>query len=240
MRRRMHVRPTRPSHRDAHRVSDHASPQLVKTHHGWEDRQPGGVGRGPALRPQLVRFQVENRRLRTLPPAVGLDRLVKLVEPPSHRVDDDRVPVAALPQPVALHVIQRHPPPLVVDRPALDRHAVGHGKRPVVRLLRVKRDLHRNQLLIRRHQHKPHVAVVAQRLLGPDRRDNPPRVRMGRPPRNVLVPRVVVQRTPARIARILFGLRVYPNTTGRVSSPYPPPRRNTSPPSTPARPPAQE
>ena len=90
------VRPARPPHRHPHRVPHHAAFQLVVADHGGKDRQPGRVGRGPAVGPQLVRAEIEHRRLRRLPAAVGPQGLVELVEDAAGGIDDDGVPVAAL------------------------------------------------------------------------------------------------------------------------------------------------
>ena len=64
--------------------------------------------------------------------------------------------------------------PAIADRPALDGHIRGHGKRTLVRLVRVGHDLHRHALLVGRDENEAHVRVPPQRLLGPDRGDDLP------------------------------------------------------------------
>ena len=62
MRGRINVRRARVPHREPHGVLDHAALDLVVADDRREDRQSGRVGRSPAVGPQLVRLQIEDRR----------------------------------------------------------------------------------------------------------------------------------------------------------------------------------
>jgi len=71
-------------------VLDH---DLAAAQQAWEDRQPGGVGRRPAVRAQVVAGEAPHRAGPGVPAAVaapGVERLVQLAAAP---VDEDRVPV---------------------------------------------------------------------------------------------------------------------------------------------------
>ena len=98
------------------------------------------------------------------------------------RIDDAGVPVAALLEHVALHVVQRQRLagrlPLIIGGPAFDGRIVGHGEGPLVRFARDSSTTFTSHArLVGRHEDKAHVGVVAQRLLGADRGDDVPRVR---------------------------------------------------------------
>ena len=92
----IHVRAPRALGGEAQRVVDRAAAHLLVAREAGQDRQPGGVGRGPAARAQAVRAQVPDRaRARAPAPAAGL-RIggEQLVQAAAVAVHDDHVAVA--------------------------------------------------------------------------------------------------------------------------------------------------
>ena len=83
--------------RDAHGVVDAPGLHLLAAHQAGEDRQPGGVGRGPAVGPPGVRAQVERGAVGGVPAATVAARLPELVQPTRallhHDRGDDRYPL---------------------------------------------------------------------------------------------------------------------------------------------------
>ena len=67
-------------HGEPQRVVDVAGQHLVAADQAGQDRQPGGVGRGPAGRPERVRVQVEHRAGLRGPAAAAAGRPVQLVQ----------------------------------------------------------------------------------------------------------------------------------------------------------------
>ena len=57
-------------------------------------------------RPELIRLEVEYRRLGCLPSVISLASSVELVQHSVHRIDDDAVPVLAEAKLVVLHVLE--------------------------------------------------------------------------------------------------------------------------------------
>ena len=157
---------------------------LVVTHQAGEDRQAGGVGRGPPRRPQGVRIEVEDRprARRPAPPARVGPRGEEFIEPAVVAVDDQDMPI---PFPV---------------RPPLDRRVGGDGVRAGVALVGVA-ELHGHPGLIAAHDDIGNP--VGQRRGRPARSPGAAASRArpapgspptgGRParPRDVLVPGVI-------------------------------------------------
>ena len=134
--RRIHERPARARHGEAQGVVDRAAAHLVVAREPGKDRQPGGVGGGPAARAQPVRAQVPDRAGAGAParPAVlGIGR-EQLEEAAARAVHDDHVPVA------------------VGSAAALHRRARRDRVAAPVRLVRVV-EAHRHALLPARHGH---------------------------------------------------------------------------------------
>src|SRR5439155_22858253 len=118
--------------REAQGVVDAAVLQVLVAREAGEDRQPGGVGRGPGLRPQVVRVEAPDRPRSGTPGRLpGLRRVerVQLVEAAGVAVDDDRVAIAGR---VAA---------------ALDRHVLGDRVRALIRLARVL-ELHAHLVVV--------------------------------------------------------------------------------------------
>src|SRR5689334_1610807 len=106
---------------DADRVFEVARGDLVIADEAGEDRQPGGIGRGPRVRPAGARAQVPARARVGIPmPAAGLEeRPVELVERAAGAVDDEHVTIA------------------VAAFAALDRRGLRHRERSRVALVAV-------------------------------------------------------------------------------------------------------
>src|SRR5437660_1618847 len=60
MRGRIDIRTPGILYREAHGVLDHAAFELVETDDRGKDRQPGRIGRSPAIGPLLVRLEIED------------------------------------------------------------------------------------------------------------------------------------------------------------------------------------
>ena len=71
---------------------------LVVAHQAGQDRQPGRVGRRPAVGPPAVRVHVEERARAGLPLAAVVEDVVQLVEMRFVAIDDQQVAIAAAAQ----------------------------------------------------------------------------------------------------------------------------------------------
>ena len=91
----MQVRRLRLVEGDAKRVRDHSGGDFVVAHQAGEDREPGCVGRRPAVRAECVRRQVEDRAVARLPAAALRGRVVHLIETTCIAIDGDDVTIAA-------------------------------------------------------------------------------------------------------------------------------------------------
>ena len=119
---RIDVRAPRALHREAQRVVDASGRRVAApAREAGEDRQPRGVGRRPAGRPQRVRAQVPDGAGPGRPAAALLVQCVELVEPAGIAVDDQRVTVAFVEMP----------------RRAFDRHTGRDRVRALVALVGV-------------------------------------------------------------------------------------------------------
>ena len=109
--RRIHVARRRARRREPQRVVDRAGGDLVVASEAGQDREAGGVGRGPAGRPQVVGAEVEDRARagRPAPPAVVRVGGEQLVVGARVAVDHDHVPVAgrAVPPSIGTPLRQR-------------------------------------------------------------------------------------------------------------------------------------
>ena len=99
---------------------------------------------------------------------------------------------------LALELRERHPRLrqrsgifVVCQRPVLDRRGIGNWERPRIRFLRIEQHAHRHPRLVRRHDHKVHIEVEAERLIATDACHDGIRHRIDRAIGNVLVPRIV-------------------------------------------------
>ena len=112
---------------EAEGVVDLAVAHLVPPQQPRQDRQPGGVRGGPAVRAQVVAVEVEDRPRARPPPVAAHAGVPRLVEPAAALVDDDRVLVARR-VPAALD--QGVPTERVAHRVALGRVLEAHPHLP--------------------------------------------------------------------------------------------------------------
>ena len=87
--------------RHAQGMANLAPAHLRIAHEQGQDRQPGGVGARPSLRPQGVAAQVEHRSGPGFPSACGALGVVELIQPAGAALEHEHVAVARLPG--ALH-----------------------------------------------------------------------------------------------------------------------------------------
>ena len=96
MPRRVDVGPARTRHGDPEGMANRPVPGLVVARKARKDRQPGGVGGGPAPWSQVVGAQVPDGARSGAPASAAVDRIggVELVETAAAAVDDQDMPVA--------------------------------------------------------------------------------------------------------------------------------------------------
>ena len=69
--------------------------RLVVANQAGKNRQPGRVSRCPAIRPKLVRLEVENCPRAAMPARPHESRVPRLVEPAAIPVNDEDVPITS-------------------------------------------------------------------------------------------------------------------------------------------------